>query len=78
MIVDLEGEVQDSVYIFLGPPAPQEATSVGAQDKDGRLLQVVHTEQIILIMEQIEVSLKQWMQSGSMFWQAQQVTNKSE
>ena len=35
VIVDLEGEVQDSVYIFLGPPAPQEATSVGAQDKDG-------------------------------------------
>ena len=35
VIVDLEGEVQDSVYIFLGPPAPQEATSVGARDKDG-------------------------------------------
>ena len=78
MIVDLEGEVQDSVYIFLGPPAPQEATSVGARDKDGGL-KVVHTEQIILIMEQIEVSSKQWKQATmySMFWLAQQVTNKS-
>ena len=43
VIVDLEGEVRDSVYVFLGPP---EATSVGARDIDSEL-----------IMEQCEVYL---------------------
>ena len=42
VIVDVEGEVRDSVYIFRGPP---EATSVGAEDIDGRVM-----------MEQCELS----------------------
>ena len=35
VIVDVVGEVRDSVYIFRGPP---EATSVGAEDIDGKLM----------------------------------------